>query len=201
MVARNQVQLLRGRWSLSIVAGLPGAWFTVVLAFCGMTVWAAYGIRALFSWQALASLALFFAMVVASNSWQLVPMPTEPDEEAWRLWVIYAKEAKHTAFLLMLALALGLAFTLSFGHENRAPTLTYLILFVCVVSQFGEFIEYIVCKINDPALGHEHTYYATGGRKPACGRAMGNLGPLIFPAITAAPLPIILWRTWQKSKA
>lgn len=184
----------------AVVAALPGAWFTVVLAFCFMTVWAACGIRALFSWQALTALVLFFVGVAASNAWQFVPQPDVADEEAWRIWVVHAKEANHIADKWMHALAIGFAFVMAFRLPNRAPMLTYLIVFVWFVGQIGEGVEYIVCKLNDPALGFEHTYYASGGRKPACGRAMGNLGPLIFPALTALPLPVILWRTYQKHR-
>ena len=188
-----------------MIAWLPGAWFTVVLVFCVVTCIAAYGIRSLLSWQAAVGLLLFFLGVAASNAWQFVPMPgdiIDPDErlEAWRLWVIHAKEARHIAILGMWALAFGYALLLSFGRRNVAPTLTKLILFVLFVSQAGEAVEVLVCKLNDPALGFEHEWYAAGERKPSCGRAFGNLGPLIFPAITAAPLPFLLLTTWRKWK-
>jgi len=204
-MASHPLELLWRWWPLSLISALPGAWFTVVLVFCFVTVWAAYGIRALLSWQAALALALFFLGVAASNAWQFVPMPGEIEDpiaraEAWRLWVVYAKEARHIAVLGMWALAFGFAFILCFDYPNRAPMLTKLIVFVLFMSQTGEAVEVLACKISDPALGFEHKWYAADIRKPSCGRAFGNLGPLIFPALTAAPLPLILLTAWRKKR-
>lgn len=199
-MAPYPLELLRRRRTLiDFLGAIPGSWFTYILIGCFLTAFYAYGIRSLVDLSAWMALVLFFVMVAASNSWQMIPMPDTPDEEAWRLWVVYAKEAKHTTFLLVVALWCLYAFWLS--RRPKASTLTMLIVFVCFMGQAGEFIEYIVCKLNDPALGLEHVYYAGGGRKPLCGRAFGGFGPLIFPALTVLPLPVILWNTYRKNTA
>lgn len=191
---------------MNFLAGLPfqAGWFSIVLVLCIATTSYAYGIRSLFSWQAALALILFFAGVAASNAWQIVPRPTgdlASDPEAQRIWFLKANEAVHQAKMWIRNLAIGFALLLIVGGHNRAPTLTWLILFVWFGAEVGESIERMICKTNDPAFGIEHEWLARGERRPTCGRAFGGWGPMIFPLLTVTPLPIILGRTWWKRRA
>lgn len=187
-------------------AWLWGGWFTVILAGCFLTVWYAYGIRQLFSWQAAAALCLFFIGIAASNAWQFVPQPetmedpTPENIEAWRIWFLKANEATYQAKMWMRNAAIGFALMLAFRFTNSAPTLTYLVMFVWFGADVGEGIERWVCKANDPAFGMEHIWRAAGDQRPSCGRALGGMGPVIFPLLTVTPLPVILWNTVRKAK-
>ena len=191
------------------LAGIPSlpeqaGWFSVVLALCFVTAWYAQGVRGLFSWQAWTALALFFIGVLASNSWQLIPRPVGDlahDSEAQRIWFVTANEAVHQAKMMMRNLAIGFAAVLAFRFPNRAPMLTYLIMFVWFGAEFGESLERFVCKRNDPAFGMEHVWIALGERRPACGRAFGDWGNIVFPLITFTPLPFILGWTFYKKKS
>ena len=188
---------------IEFVAALPfqAGWFTIILFMCVLTCWYAYGIRSLFSWQAAVALVLFFIGVAASNAWQMVPRPTgelAADPEVQRIWFIKANEAVHQAKMWVRNLAIGFALVLAMRFPNKAPTLTFLILFVWFGAEVGESIERMVCKANDPAFGKEHEWLAENKPRPTCGRAFGGYGPLIFPLLTVTPLPFILWNTRRK---
>lgn len=189
----------------AFVANLPfqAGWFSIVLALCFATAFYAYGLRALFSWQAWVALALFYVGVAASNAWQFVPRPAgelATDPEAQRIWFIQANEAVHQAKMMVRNLAIGFCVLLAFRSPNVAPTLTVTILIVWFGAEMGESLERFVCKANDPAFGMEHEWLAQGERRPSCGRAFGGYGPVIFPLLTVLPLPVILWRSWTKTR-
>ncbi|MDX2318307.1 MAG: hypothetical protein QNK44_07880, partial [Hyphomicrobiaceae bacterium] len=124
--------------------------------------------------------------------------PETVDPEVHRIWFVTATEATHQAKMMVRNLAIGFALLLAFRFHNRAPTLTYLILFVWFGAEVGESLERFVCKRNDPAFGMEHIYLAAGERRPTCGRAFGDWANLVFPLITVLPLPAVLWRTYHK---
>ena len=187
----------------AIALPFQAGWFSIILLLCFVTALYAYGIRALASWQSWTALVLFFIGIAASNAWQMVPRPTgelAADPEVQRIWFIKANEAVHQAKMWVRNLAIGFAALLVFRFPNKAPTLTYLILFVWFGAEVGESFERMVCKANDPAFGREHEWLARGERRPSCGRAFGGYGPLIFPLLTVTPLPIVLGMTYYKRR-
>ena len=190
---------------MTFVAGLPlqAGWFSVILLLCFVTAIYAYGLRALFSWQAWVALALFYVGVAASNAWQMIPRPVgemASDPETQRIWFIQANEAVHQAKMMVRNLAIGFCVLLAFRTPNVAPTLTITILIVWFGAEMGESLERYVCKMNDPAFGFEHEWLAMGERRPTCARAFGGYGPLIFPLVTVTPLPFILWNTYRRRR-
>ena len=59
-----------------LLAVLTGPkWFYAVLVGCGVTVWLAYDIRAVFCRSAWIVFVLFFVWVAASNNWHFIPQP------------------------------------------------------------------------------------------------------------------------------
>ena len=191
-------------------------WFYIVLAGCALTVWFAYDLRAVFCKSAWAMLGLFFVWVAASNSWHFIPYPDTDGldlagrQEAWRLWTVYLYETLILAYLAAAAVSLGVAAWLIWGaytQSVRFSMLTVVNGFAVFVAQAGEVMQRYVCKTHDPALGVEFRSWAAGERTEGCGRLFADvlqipagetIGPLVFPAITALPLTLILWNTWRR---
>ena len=196
-------------------------WFLAVMAMCAVTVWMAYGLRALTAPSAWAMLGLFFVWVAASNSWHFIPKPgieidgiwlRSSDPEAWRLWSVYLRETLIVAYLAAAAVSLGVMAWLIWGAYTqtvRFTMLTALYGFMVFIAQAGEVMQRHVCSTNSPDLGNEYKFWAQGQSHEACARLFEKLfgegfgtfiGPLFFPIITVIPPLILLGITLHKWK-
>lgn len=207
---------------LWLVLSAP-VWFNIVLVACAVTACLAFGLRELTAPSAWAMLAVFFVWVAASNSWHLLPKPRDVEgyaemteavrAEMWRMWSVQLRETLIIADKAAAAVTLGVLSWLVWGAYTRSvrfTLLTALYAFVAFVAKVGNVMERYVCSANSPDLGNEHLYWAAGRRAEACGRLFADvfalpagetIGPLVFPAITALPLPVVLaWVWWKKTR-